>query len=125
MRRPVLLWMLGPLVVLSMAVVAVVVLRGSGDEPLPEGQVVSFEVPPGTAAALQRGEVIDDVFPTSLTLQVGDWLEVVNRDDAIHRLGPVVARAGETARVRFYESGRFDAACTVGHDTVSIEVLDP
>ena len=123
MKRTVLAWIAAPLV-LVVAVIGVAVWRSDDPGELPEGRVFSFEVPPGTAAALQRGESVDEVFPASLTLRVGDWLEVVNRDDDIHRLGPVVARAGETARVRFYEPGRFDAACTVGHDTVLIEVLE-
>jgi hypothetical protein len=122
MRRGLIAWIGAPLL-LVVAVFAVAMLRGDDSGGLPEGRVFSFEVPPGTAAALQRGDMVDDVFPSSLTLRVGDWLEVVNRDDDIHRLGPVVARPGETARVRFYESGRFDAACSVGHDTVLIEVL--
>lgn len=122
MRRGVIAWITAPLV-LVVAVVAVAMLRSDDAGELPDGRVFRFEVPAGTAAALQRGETVDEVFPRSLTLRVGDWLEVVNRDDDVHRLGPVVARPGETARVRFYESGRFDAACTVGHDTVQIEVL--
>lgn len=123
--RRVLLWVLAPLVVLGV-VVAVASLRGEDDATLPEGTVTSFEVPAGTADALRRGEAAADVvFPSSLTLRVGDWLELVNLDDETHRLGPVVARAGETVRVRFYDAGRFDVECSVGHDTVVIEVLDP
>lgn len=114
-------WVLAPLVVLGV-VVGVAVLR---DAPgvLPEGTVTSFEVPLGTAAAIRRGESVAEVFPQALSLRVGDWLELVNLDDETHRLGPVVARANETVRVRFYDAGRFDAECSVGHDSVLIEVL--
>lgn len=115
--------MLAPLVVLT-AVVALAWTGGDDGAALPEGRVVSFEVPPGTAAALRRGETVTDVFPEELTLTVGDWLEVVNRDDEVHRVGPVVAGGGETARVRFYEAGRFDVVCSMGHDTVRIVVRD-
>jgi hypothetical protein len=121
--RRVVAWVLAPLVVLGAVIAFAVASRGSNDVALPEGTVTSFEVPPGTAAALRRGESVDEVFPRALTLQVGDWLELVNADDETHRLGPVVARAGETVRVRFYEAGRFDAECSVGHDRVLIEVL--
>lgn len=111
-------------VVLLVGFVTFAATRSDSSPELFDGVTTRFEVPFGTAAALQRGEAVPDVWPPALTLQVGDWLELVNLDDETHRLGPVVARAGETARVRFYEAGRFDAACSVGHDVVVIEVLN-
>jgi hypothetical protein len=123
MSRGMLAWIMAP-VVLLVGIVTFAVTRSDTSADVPEGVTTSFDVPLGTAAALRRGESVDDVLPQALTLRVGDWLELVNLDDETHRLGPVVARAGETARVRFYEAGRFDAACSVGHDTVVIEVLD-
>lgn len=123
MNRALVAWIMAP-VVLLVGIVAFAVMRSDTPTDLSEGVTTSFEVPRGTAEALRRGDSVDDVLPQTLTLQVGDWLELVNLDDETHRLGPVVARAGETARVRFYEAGRFDAACSVGHDTVVIEVLD-
>lgn len=120
MRRLVVM-ALAPLMVLGV-VVGVAVLRHDTPGALPEGTVTSFEVPSGTAAAMRRGDPVDEVFPQAISLRVGDWLELVNLDDETHRLGPVVARANETVRVRFYDAGRFDAECSVGHDSVLIEV---
>lgn len=99
--------------------------RGGTDQAIPAGQVRSFVVPPGTAAALRRGDPDAAVLPQRLELVVGDTLELVNEDVETHRLGPVVARAGETAQVRFYDAGSYDVECTVGHDRVMIEVRDP
>jgi hypothetical protein len=115
---------LTPVVVLGV-VVALAVIRHDPPGVLPAGTVTSFEVPLGTAAALRRGDAVEEVFPPSISLRVGDWLELVNLDSETHRLGPVVARARETVRVRFYDAGRFDAQCSVGHDSVLIEVLPP
>jgi hypothetical protein len=114
---------LAPVVVIAAAVV--VIGNRSDEAPLPPGQVVSFVVPFGTADAIRAGDPEAAVLPERLELTVGDWLELVNEDVETHRLGPVVARAGETTRVRFFDAGAYQVECTVGHESVSIEVRSP
>ena len=118
-------WLAAVAPVAVILVVIGLVGRGGTDQALPAGQVRSFVVPPGTAEALRSGDADAAVLPQRLELMVGDTLELVNEDVETHRLGPVVARAGETARVRFYDAGSYDVECTVGHDRITIEVRDP
>lgn len=60
----------------------------------PEGQVLRYEIPRGTAAALARGEAVD-VLPADLQLGLRDKLVVVNRDDQPHAVGPFRVAPGE------------------------------
>lgn len=64
----------------------------------PAGTVHRYEIPPGTAAALARGEVVE-VLPAELDLGLRDTLVVVNLDDQIHQIGPFqVAPGGQVSR---------------------------
>jgi hypothetical protein len=60
----------------------------------PDGQVLRYEIPRGTAAALARGEAVD-VLPADLQLGLRDKLIVVNLDDQPHAVGPFRLAPGE------------------------------
>jgi plastocyanin len=84
---------------------------------------LSYTIPSGTAARMERGEIVTDVMPEFLSLVRGDTIVVDNQDSATHRFGPIVVRPGESTTVTFYEPGRYQGVCTVGtHDTVTIDV---
>ncbi len=66
---------------------------------LPQSRIVSIEVPPGTSAAIARGES-PDVIPSTLLLRRGDTLAIRNDDDVVHRIGVVSVPPGTTARIQ-------------------------
>lgn len=108
---------------LAGGIIAVASLTRGAGPAAPTGLTYTFEIPEGTAARMERGEPVADVFPERMAASVGDTYIVVNRDDATHQLGPIVVRGGETAEITFYQAGTYVGACTVGdHDTVTIVV---
>lgn len=108
---------------LAGVVILVATTTGGSSVSEPSGDVYTFLVPEGTAERMERGEPVDDVFPERMAARVGDTFEVTNDDNVTHQLGPLTVRAGETARITFYQSGTYIGACTVGdHDSVTIQV---
>jgi hypothetical protein len=78
----------------------------------PDGEVRRYEIPPGTAAALARGEPID-VLPTDLRLRLRDTLVVVNLDDAAHQVGPFRLGPGEQLSRHGDELSSFSGFCSL------------
>lgn len=121
--RMFLVLVVAPFLVAAAAIAVASLTRGGGGETAPSGTTFTFEIPAGTAERMARGEPVADIFPERMAASVGDTYVVVNLDDALHQLGPIVARAGETARITFFQAGTYIGACTVGdHDTVTIVV---
>lgn len=82
-----------------------------------------FVITEGTRAALASGKIPENALPSSLTLQVGDTLEITNNDTEAHTYAFIVLRPGETARHTFRQAGVFIGACTVNdHEEVTITV---
>ena len=121
--RMFLVLVVAPFLLAAAVIVVASVSRGGGGEAVSTGATYTFEIPAGTAERMARGEPVEDIFPERMAANVGDTYVVVNLDDATHQLGPIVARAGETARITFFQAGSYIGACTVGdHDTVTIVV---
>lgn len=105
-------WVLAVLVVagLLVAVTLAVALRSGVT-----GQTISVDVPPGTMARIESGEQIE-LLPRTLQVDVGDTLEVVNRDDRLHEVGPYTVGAGQTVRQTFTSPGTIEGVCTLHPD---------
>lgn len=74
-------------------------------------QVVELDIPPGTAAKIDRGEP-ESSLPASMSFVVGDTLLVHNRDSANHQLGPLFIPAGASASLKLDAATRYAAACS-------------
>jgi plastocyanin len=113
---------LGPGLALAAAAIALVVvslaamvLVGGGDEKPAQraATTLSFTIPAGAGARVDRGETLYDVFPHVLDAVVGDRLIVVNQDDRTHLIGPFTVRAGETLDYVLREPGTYRGVCTL------------
>ena len=88
------------------------------------GKVWSYQIPNGTKERIDKGLLTEDYFPEQLTIAVGDTVEIVNLDVAVHSVGPFTVRPGETQKMVFVDPGYYFGACTVGlHETVTIMVV--
>ena len=88
------------------------------------GKVWSYQIPNGTKERIDKGLLTEDYFPEQLTIAVGDTVEIVNQDVAVHSVGPFTVRPGETQKMIFVDPGYYFGACTVGvHKTVTITVV--
>ena len=86
-------------------------------------KVYSYIIEDGTKAILDQGEVPPNQPPTDLNLNVGDTLEVINRDSAVHSYSFITVRPGETGTYTFKTPGTYVGACTIGaHTSVTIVV---
>jgi len=117
----------GKAIIVSIAVMIVVVAgvigfaltRSDSDS----SELYSFTIEAGTKELLDRGELPPNQPPTDLTLQVGDTLEVINQDSAVHSYSFITVRPGETGRYTFKTPGTYIGACTIGaHTSVTIVV---
>ncbi len=117
----------GKAIIASIAVMIVVVAgvigfaltRSDSDS----SELYSFTIEAGTKELLDRGESPPNQPPTDLTLQVGDTLEVINQDSAVHSYSFITVRPGETGRYTFKTPGTYIGACTIGaHTSVTIIV---
>jgi plastocyanin len=97
--------------VVALVVLALVALPGL------RADTVEVEVAPGTADRLAAGEDVD-LLPRTLEVAVGDRLEIVNRDDVTHEVGPYTVAAGQTLRQTFTGVGTLEGACTLHPDGV-------
>ena len=122
----VLLAALAFLIPITVAIVIVFSIAGSDSTSVSvgDGKLWSYEIPNGTKEQLDKGLLTEDYFPEQLTIGVGDTVEVVNNDVAIHSIGPFTVRPGETQKMTFVDPGYYFGVCTVGlHDTVTITVV--
>ena len=88
----------------------------------PDGEVHRYEIPAGTAAALDRGEDVD-VLPADLELRLRDTLVVVNLDDETHQVGPFEVAPGEQISRAADDLTSFSGFCSLHADgRIAIEV---
>jgi len=86
-------------------------------------ELYSFTIEAGTKDIIDQGQVPRNQPPTDLALQVGDTLEVINQDTAVHSYSFITVRPGETGRYTFKTPGTYIGACTIGaHTSVTITV---
>ena len=69
------------------------------------GKVWSYQIPNGTKERIDKGLLTEDYFPEQLTIAVGDTVEIVNLDVAVHSVGPFTVRPGETQKMVFVDPG--------------------
>lgn len=110
-RRPLVLVALGAAVVALLAVLGLA-LTGAGS-----GSTIAVDVPPGTWEQQQAGAEIE-LLPRTLRVDVGDTLEIVNRDDHVHEVGPYTVGPGQTVRQTFTTPGTIEGLCTLHPDGV-------
>jgi len=88
------------------------------------GKVWSYQIPNGTKERIEKGLLTENYFPEQLTIAVGDTVEIVNHDVAVHSVGPFTVRPGETQKMIFVDPGYYFGICTVGlHESVTITVV--
>jgi plastocyanin len=122
----VLLAALAFLIPITVAIVIVFSISGGNSQNVStgDGKVWSYQIPNGTKERIDKGLLTEDYFPEQLTIAVGDTVEIVNQDVAVHSVGPFTVRPGETQKMIFVDPGYYFGACTVGvHKTVTIAVV--
>ena len=72
----------------------------------------SYTIPAGAGDAYDRGAPLE-ILPASLTVRVGQVIEIVNEDERGHLVGPFYVGAGEVLRQRFASPGEYVGVCTV------------
>jgi plastocyanin len=88
----------------------------------PAGEEVVIEVPLGTAARIAAGEDVV-LLPGTLSVSVGDTLEIRNLDVTAHEVGPYQVAAGQTLRQTFTEPATIHGTCSLNPmGEVTIEV---
>jgi plastocyanin len=88
----------------------------------PPGEEVVIEVPLGTAARITAGEDVV-LLPGTMSISVGDTLEIRNLDVTAHEVGPYQVAAGQTLRQTFTEPGTIHGTCSLNPmGEVTIEV---
>ncbi|MEY3805932.1 MAG: hypothetical protein RIR69_744 [Actinomycetota bacterium] len=88
-----------------------------------DSQTYRFVIALGTGAALVEGRPVDNALPKSLSIKVGDTVEIINQDSQAHTYAFMVLRPGETVRHTFRQVGTFIGECTANeHEEVTITV---
>lgn len=91
----------------------------------PDGEAdYAFVIPAGSGEAIDAGEPLD-LLPGSMTVKVGEVIEIVNDDDRGHLVGPFFVGAQETVRQEFASPGTFEGKCSVhSSGQIIIEVVE-
>lgn len=101
------------------AIVGIALTRSDTDA----AQKYSFIIEAGTKELLDAGQTPPNQPPTDLAVRVGDTLEVINQDTAVHSYSFITVRPGETGSYTFKTPGTYIGACTIGsHTSVTITV---
>ena len=110
---------IGAMILIVAGVIGFALIRSDSDT----SKVYSYIIEDGTKVLLDKGEILPNQPPTDLTLNVGDTLEVINRDSAVHSYSFITVRPGETGTYTFKTPGTYVGACTIGaHTSVTIVV---
>jgi hypothetical protein len=100
------------------AVVAATVLAGCGGGSggttgtTRAARVLTYVVPPGTGALVERGETVR-IMPEKVTLHVGDTLRIRNDDTADAMVGPYFVEAGKEFSLVYGAPGHYIGVCTL------------
>lgn len=92
-----------------------------GDEGDDGPQQYVVDIPEGTSDRMARGEAVE-LIPSTLELDVGDTIVIVNNDARPQEVGPFNVRAGETLRYTFDRAGTYLGNCTV-HPSGKVEIV--
>ncbi|MEY4164741.1 MAG: hypothetical protein RLZ84_990 [Actinomycetota bacterium] len=100
------------------AIIATMLLRNETS-----GTNYYYVIVAGTQDRLDQGRTPERELPVSLSMKVGDSLEVKNEDRVAHSYSFLTIRPGETVKYTFKTRGEFIGACTVGlHKSVTVSV---
>lgn len=92
---------------------ATTVAGGGSRVSVAEGNIVyHYIIPPGTGAAVDAGELVQ-VMPNELFINRGDAVQVENRDNRGHTVGPFFVGEGETVSQVFNSEATYVGVCTV------------
>lgn len=80
-----------------------------------------YLIPAGAGLALDAGTPLE-ILPAQLDAKVGETIQIVNKDDRGHLVGPWFVNAGETLRQTFKSPGEFIGDCSV-HPSGQIRVI--
>jgi hypothetical protein len=85
-------------------------------------ETITVVIPAGTAKRVENGETPPEI-PSDLTFVFGDTLEVVNKDQVPHQLGPVFIPAGSAARIQMDNIDQYSYTCSFrSNNYLGIEV---
>lgn len=103
-------WVIGALVAVVIVAAGLVALLGATSGS--QGTTVTYTIPAGTTARLDRGERLV-VLPAEITLARGSELVLVNEDSKPFEFGSITIGPGQVMRTRFSEAGSFRNLCTL------------
>jgi hypothetical protein len=83
-------------------------------ETVSNGRPADYEyvIPLGTAEQIEQGIDVE-ILPAALQVHVGQTLQIVNRDDRSHLIGPFSIAAGQTVTQTFVSVGRLVGTCSI------------
>ncbi len=84
----------------------VVLFGGACAEPSTVAHDVEYVIPPGTDAALERGEPAFQ-FPAEINVPAGHAVVITNHDYAMHYFFDIPVAPGQTIRKTFPRAGEF------------------
>ncbi len=95
------------------------------DQEAPGAAEYSYVIPEGAGEAFDQGTPLD-ILPAELDVKVGETIEIVNRDDRGHLIGPFYVGPLETLRQRFARTGEYVGVCSV-HPSgeITVQVSEP
>ncbi len=105
-QRRLLAYLIGGLLVAAIPVVA------SRFVEQPEGTTYTIDIPLGTAERLAAGENVE-IIPEELSFKLRDVLVIVNRDSAVHTIGPFEVGPGERSEHSFGQVAAFSSYCSL------------
>jgi hypothetical protein len=74
-------------------------------------EVIQLVIPKGAAERIASGETVPSI-PEEMVFVVGDTLEVMNEDSAVHQLGPLTVPPGATARMLMEQANKYAYSCS-------------
>src|SRR5262249_61119287 len=101
--------------------------KSPSDAPRDTAPDVTFVIPAGTEAALERGDLAAFHFPDPIQVQAGQSVVVTNHDHAMHYFFDMPIAPGETIRKPFPRPGMFvydgGLSCSLsGHGAIMVHV---
>lgn len=103
-----------------LAVPAIVLIALAASSAL-RSETIVVDVPPGTAERVAAGERVE-LLPRTLEVSVGDRLEIHNRDDVVHQVGPYDVAAGQSLAQTFTAPGTIEGLCTL-HESGQVTIV--
>lgn len=77
-----------------------------------EAVTYTYIIPNGTADRIDAGEPVQ-IVPARLDINIGDSIEIVNRDEQGHNVGPFYVGEGETVSQTFQSEAEYVDSCSV------------